>query len=217
MKNNVYLIRIVFAYILVNVPREKITTKDIFKAVWGIKRKLQKNVSVKPAIKFFQNRNLKRHATSHQKSLFSCQKCGKQYSRENHLKRHQILCNGDSKINQSKNNDVVNSESNIEYVDFSNEENFDNFELSQLSMAFDSAFQVNCFLHMYGKTCLSLTPLGKLSYLYRFNSIEIGFCGQFFLSRLDRCPAFTVSCLRRFYCIFLFFNSIAFNQTLDLQ
>ena len=74
MKNNVYLIRIVFAYILVNVPREKITTKDIFKAVWGIKRKLQKNVSVKPAIKFFQNRNLERQATSHKKVIVQLSK-----------------------------------------------------------------------------------------------------------------------------------------------
>lgn len=60
--------------------------------------------------------------------------------------RHQILCNDDSKINQSKNNDVVNSELNIEYVDFCNEENFDNFELSQLSMAFRSTFQVKCYI-----------------------------------------------------------------------
>ena len=56
------------------------------------------------------------------------QKCDKQYSREDHLKRHQILCNGGSKFNQSKINTIVNSESNIEYVDFCNEENFANFD-----------------------------------------------------------------------------------------
>ena len=54
MKNNVYMIRIMFAYIVVNVPQEKITTKDIFKTVWGSKRKLQKNLSVKSAINMLQ-------------------------------------------------------------------------------------------------------------------------------------------------------------------
>ena len=89
-----------FAYIVVNVPQEKITTKGIFKIVWGSKRKLQRNLSAKPAIKIFSRRgDLERHATTHQKSFFSCQKCVKQYSREYHLKRHQILRNGDSKIN----------------------------------------------------------------------------------------------------------------------
>ena len=49
-------------------------------------------------------------------------KCDKQYSRKDHLKGHQILCNGDSKFNQSKINNIVNPESNTEYVDFCNEE-----------------------------------------------------------------------------------------------
>ena len=53
-EKNVYMIRIMFPYIVVNVPQEKITTKNIPKTVWGSKRKLQKNLSVKPAIKFFQ-------------------------------------------------------------------------------------------------------------------------------------------------------------------
>ena len=64
MKHNVYLIRITFAYIVVNVAQEKINTKDIFKMVWGSKRKLQKYLSVKPAIKFFSRRgNLERHCS----------------------------------------------------------------------------------------------------------------------------------------------------------
>ena len=64
MKHNVYLIRITFAYIVVNVAQEKINTNDIFKTVWGSKRKLQKNLSVKPAIKFFSRRgNLERHCS----------------------------------------------------------------------------------------------------------------------------------------------------------
>ena len=58
MKKNVYMIRIMFAYIVVNVPQEKITTKNISKTVWGSKRKLQKNLSVKPAIKFFQEEGI---------------------------------------------------------------------------------------------------------------------------------------------------------------
>ena len=53
MANNVYMIRILFAYIVVNVPQEKKTTKDIFKILWESKRKLQKELECKTC-KFFK-------------------------------------------------------------------------------------------------------------------------------------------------------------------
>ena len=80
--------------------------KTYLKFCGKAKENCRKNLSVKLA-SFLRRGNLRRHAITHQKSLLNCQNCGKQYSGEDHLKRHQILCNGDSKINQSKNNDVV--------------------------------------------------------------------------------------------------------------
>ena len=47
------MIRILFAYIVVNVPQEKKTTKDIFKILWESKRKLQKEFECKTC-KFFK-------------------------------------------------------------------------------------------------------------------------------------------------------------------
>ena len=79
----------------------------------GNQKKLAKEFECKTCnIVFSRRGNLEKHATTHQKPLLSCQMCGKQYSREDNLKRNQILRNG--KINQSKSNDVVNSELNIQ-------------------------------------------------------------------------------------------------------
>ena len=55
--DNVYMLRIMFAYIAVNVPQEETTTKYIFKIVWGSKRKLQKESECK-TYWFFQEEGI---------------------------------------------------------------------------------------------------------------------------------------------------------------
>ena len=49
----------------------------------GKQKKIAERMSVKPT--GFSKGHLRRHATTHQKSLLSCQKCGKQYSRDDHF------------------------------------------------------------------------------------------------------------------------------------